>query len=144
MQNTSIITTAAAIGIGLALWPAHQGEAASAGPFDGMWSVDINCPDVCDVKAYDWRFPAEVSSGVVNGHFQSTTSESMGNLSGRIRPDGEALLTVVGKTGWDPYSIGHVKPGTKIHYSANVKFDAHSGFGKRNEQRACTLTFTKG
>jgi hypothetical protein len=143
MQNTSIITIAAT-GIGLAFWPAHQGEAAGAGPFDGMWNVDSDCPDVGDVKAYDWRFPAEVSSGVVSGHFQSTTSEAMGYLSGRIRPDGEALLTVIGKTGWDPYSIGCVKPGTKIHYSANVKFDAHSGFGKRNEQRACTLTFTKG
>jgi hypothetical protein len=130
MQNTSIITIAA-IGIGLALWPAHQGEATGAGPFDGMWNVDIDCPDVGDVKAYGWRFPAEVSSGVVSGHFQSTTSEAMGYLSGRIRPDGEALLTVIGKTGWDPYSIGCVKPGTKIHYSASVKFDAHSGFGKR-------------
>jgi hypothetical protein len=58
MQNTSIITIAA-IGIGLALWPAHQGEATGAGPFDGMWNVDIDCPDVGDVKAYDWRFPAE-------------------------------------------------------------------------------------
>jgi hypothetical protein len=143
MRNTSIITIAA-IGIGLALWPAHQGEATGAGPFDGMWNVDFDRPDVGDVKAYGWRSPAEVSSGVVSGHFQSTTSEAMGYLSGRIRPDGEALLTVVGKTGWDPYSIGCVKPGTKIHYSANVKFDAHSGFGKRNEQRACTLTFTKG
>jgi hypothetical protein len=144
MQNTWIIRIAAAIGVGLVLWPAQQGQAAGAGPFDGAWNVDIDCPDVGDVKACDRRFPAEVSSGVVSGHFQSTVSEAMGNLSGRIRPDGEALLTVVGKTGWDPYSIGHVGPGTKIHYTANVKFDAHSGFGKRNEQRACTLTFTKG
>jgi hypothetical protein len=144
MQNTSIITIAAAIGLGLALWPAHQGHAAGAGPFDGMWNVEVDCPDVGDVRAYDWRFPAEVSSGVVSGHYQSPTSEAMGNLSGRIRPDGEALLTVVGKTGWDPYSVGHVGPGTKFHYTANVHFDARSGSGKRNELRACTLTFTKG
>jgi hypothetical protein len=40
-------------------------------------------------------------------------------------------------------SIGHVLPGTPFRYTANVRFDARSGFGKRNERRACTLTFTK-
>ena len=38
-------------------------------------------------------------------------------------------------------SIGHVRPGTPFRYTANVRFDARSGFGKRNERRACTLTF---
>jgi hypothetical protein len=67
----------------------------------------------------------------------------MGELSGRIRPDGEALLTLVGRTGPVPMPIGDVLPGTPFRYTASVRFDARSGFGKRNERRACTLTFTK-
>jgi hypothetical protein len=144
MQNVSIIASAAAIGLGLALIPSQRTHAAGAGPFDGSWNVEVDCPDVGDVRGYDWRFPAQVSSGVVSGHYQSPTNEAMGTLSGRIRPDGAALLTLVGRTGPVPMSIGHVRPGTPFRYTANVKFDAHSGFGKRNELRACTLTFTKG
>ncbi len=144
MQNAWIIATAAAIGLGLALIPSQRTHAAGAGPFDGSWNVEVDCPDVGDVRAYDWRFPAQAASGVVTGHYQSPTNEAMGNLSGRIRPDGEALLTMVGKVGASDSAIGHFPPGTRFHYTANVHFDAHSGFGKRNEQRACTLTFTKG
>ena len=144
MQNTSIITIAAAIGLGLALVPSQLTHAAGAGTFDGSSNVEVDCPDVGDVRGYDWRFPAEVSSGVMSGHYQSPTNDAMGTLSGRIRPDGAALLTVVGRTGPVPVSIGHPRPGTPFHYTANVKFDAHSGSGQRNERRACTLTFTKG
>jgi hypothetical protein len=144
MQNVPIIASAAAIGLGLALIPSQRTHAAGAGPFDGSWNVEVDCPDVGDVRGYDWRFPAEAASGVMTGQYQSSTNEAMGNLSGRIRPDGQALLTVVGKTGPVRMAIGHVRSGTPFHYTVNVKFDAHSGSGKRNEQRACTLTFTKG
>jgi hypothetical protein len=64
-------------------------------------------------------------------------------LSGRIRPDGEALVTVVGRTGPEQVAIGHERPGTPFRYTANVHFDAHGGSGTRNERRACALTFTK-
>jgi hypothetical protein len=144
MQNCSIIPIAAAIGLGLALIPAQRAHAAGAGPFDGTWNVEVDCPDVGDVRGYNWRFPAQVSSGVVSGHYRSPTNEAMGNLSGRIRPDGQALITVVARTGPGEVAIGHVRPGTPFRYTANVHFDAHSGFGKRNERRACALTFTRG
>ena len=36
--------------------------------------------------------------------------------------------------GPEDVAIGHVRPGTPFRYTANVHFDAHSGFGKRNEQ----------
>ena len=125
----------------LALSPAHQGLAAQS--FDGAWSVEVDCPDVGDVKGYNWRFPAQVTSGVLSGSYHSPTNEAMGSLSGRIRPDGEALLTLVGRTGPVEVSFGHVRPGTPFRYTANVKFEERSGFGKRNERRACTLSFTK-
>lgn len=67
----------------------------------------------------------------------------MGTLSGRIRPDGAALVTVVGRTGPEQVAIGPERPGTPFRYTANVRFDAHGGSGMRNERRACALRFTK-
>lgn len=137
MQNTSVITVAAAIGLGLALIPSQRTLSAGGGPFDGLWNVEVDCPDVGDVRGYDWRFPAEAASGVMSGDYQSPTNEAMGTLSGRIRPDGEALLTMVGRTGPVPTSIGHVRPGTPFHYTANVHFDAHERL--RQTQRTARL-----
>jgi hypothetical protein len=108
MQDTSIITIPAAIGVGLALIPSRRTTPPALGP--SMWNVEVDCPDVGDVRAYDWRFPAQAASGVVTGHYQSPTNEAMGNLSGRIRPDGEALLTMVGKVGASDSAIGHFPP----------------------------------
>ncbi len=142
MRKSHLMTAALALAVyDLALLPARPGLAAQ--PFDGAWNVEVDCPDVGDVRGYNWRFQTQVTSGVVTGSYHSPTNEAMGELSGRIRPDGEALLTLVGRTGPVPMSIGHVRPGTPFRYTANVRFDARSGFGKRNERRACTLTFTK-
>jgi hypothetical protein len=140
MRRKSMITAAA---LGFALAPPSAGFAAGAGPFDGMWNVQVDCPDVGDVRGYNWRFSAQVSGGVLSGHYQSSTNSAMGNLSGRIRPDGRALLTLVGRTGPEEVAIGHERPGTPFRYTANVHFDAQSGSGMRNERRACALTFTK-
>jgi hypothetical protein len=148
MQNlavgkTAMITTAAALGLVLSLAPAGRGLAAAAGPFDGMWNVEVDCPDVGDVRGYNWRFSAQVSGGVLAGHYQSSTNSAMGNLSGRIRPDGQALLTLVGRTGPEEMALYHKRPGTPFRYTANVHFDANSGSGTRNGPRACALSFTK-
>jgi len=137
------VRTAAALGLALALAPAERGLAASPGPFDGMWNVEVDCPDVGDVRGYNWRFSAEVSGGVLSGHYQSSTNSAMGNLSGRIRPDGQALLTLIGRTGPEEVALYHKRPGTPFRYTANVRFGANGGSGMRNGPRACTLTFTR-
>ena len=138
------VATLGVVLLDLALAPSRQGLAGSAGAFDGTWTAEVDCSNVGDVKGYNWRFPVQVTSGALTGSYHSPTNEAMGNLSGRIRPDGEALLTLVGRTGPVDVSVGHVRPGTPFRYTANVRFDAHSGFGKRNELRPCTLTFTRG
>jgi hypothetical protein len=147
MANLAIretaIMKAAALGLALALAHAERGLAAGAGPFDGMWNVEVDCPDVGDVRGYNWRFSAQVSGGVLAGHYQSSTNSAMGNLSGRIRPDGQALLTLVGRTGPEEVALYHKRPGTPFRYTANVHFDAHAGSGTRNGPRACALSFTK-
>ena len=88
---------AAAIGVALAVAPVDR--ALAAGPFDGIWTVEVDCPSVGDVEGYNWRFPAEVSSGFMSGHYRSATNSAMGHITGRIRPDGGALLTMFGRTG---------------------------------------------
>ena len=134
---------AAAIGLALVPPAADRGLAAGAGPFDGTWNAEVDCPDVGDVRGYNWVFSAQVSSGVLTGHYQSPTTSGMGTLKGRIRPDGEGVLTMIGRTGPEERTIGHARAGTPIYYTANVHFDANSGSGMRNERRACALKFTK-
>jgi hypothetical protein len=143
MRIMPTITIAATLGLALTLPPAERAGAAGAGPFDGAWNVEVDYPDVGDVRGYNWRFSAQVSSGVLTGHYQSSTTSGMGTLSGRIRPDGQALLTMVGRTGPEEVTLYHERPGSPFRYTANVRFDAHSGSGMRNERRACALTFTK-
>jgi hypothetical protein len=143
MRKKRMITAAAAVGLGLAPLFTEPGLVAGAGPFDGAWNVEVDCPGVGDVMGYNWRFPAQVSSSLLSGHYQSSTNSAMGDFKGRIRADGEALITVAGRTGPEEMAIGHERPGTPFRYTANVHFDAHSGQGMRNERRACRLTFTK-
>jgi hypothetical protein len=71
------------------------------------------------------------------------TTSRMGNWSGRIRPDSQAVLTMVGRTGPEEMTLDHERPGSPIQYTANVHFDAHGGSGIRNERGACRLIFTK-
>jgi hypothetical protein len=143
MRNISMSMTAAALGLALALPQPEDGLAAGPGAFDGTWNVEVDCPDVGDVRGYNWRFSAQVSGGVLSGHYQSPTNSAMGALSGRIRPDGQALLTLVGRTGPQEVALHHERPGTPFRYTANAHFDASSGSGTRNGPRACALTFTK-
>ena len=144
IRKTSMMKIAAlGLPLALGLAQAEGGVAAGAGPFDGMWNVEVDCPDVGDVQGYNWRFSATVADGVLTGHYQSPTNSGMGTLSGRIRPDGQAPLTMVGRTGPQAKTLYHERAGSPIHYTADVHFDAHSGSGTRNGPRACALTFTK-
>jgi hypothetical protein len=59
---------------------------AAGGPFDGMWSVEVDCPNVGDVEGYNWSFPAEVSSGFMSGLYRSATNSAIGHTTGHIRP----------------------------------------------------------
>jgi len=92
-----------AVVVALALAPQSRGLAASAQSFDGTWNVEVDCPDVGDVRGYNWRFPAQVTSGYLTGSYHSPTNDAMGELSGRIRPDGQALLTLSEGPGQSPW-----------------------------------------
>jgi hypothetical protein len=137
------IFAGAAIGAALALAPVERGRAAGVGAFDGIWTVEVDCASVGDVEGYDWRFPAEVSSGFTSGLYRSETSSAIGHITGHIRPDGGAHLLMVGRTGPEQRSFGHQRPGVPFRYTVDAHFDGQSGSGKRNEERPCALTFSK-
>jgi hypothetical protein len=80
------IFAAAAVGAVLALAPVERGLAAGAGPFDGMWTVEVDCPSVGDVEGYNWRFPAEVSSGFMSGLYRSATNSAMEHMTDASAP----------------------------------------------------------
>jgi hypothetical protein len=133
----------AAIGVALAIALPERGLAEGAGAFDGIWTVEVDCASVGDVEGYSWRFPAEVSSGFMSGLYRSATNSAMGHITGHIRPDGGARLTMFGRTGPEQFAVGHERPGAPFRYTVDAHFDGNSGSGKRNEQRACALTFAR-
>src|SRR5580692_9868584 len=132
---------AAAVGAAL-LATGSEAALGAAQPFDGGWTVAISCAEAADgAKAYEWRFPAEVRGGMLQGRYGEPGAINWATISGRIGANGGALLQVKGATGAPDYSVGRVKPGNPIHYTVNAHFDERSGSGKRNELRPCDLTF---
>ena len=123
---------------------AGSAPARAAGPFDGSWQVALDCAASPDgAKGYRWVFPATVKDGELIGLYNEPNSVPSGRLAGRIRNDGSALLTMTGRAGDPAYNIKHAAGGTPIHYSITAHFDRNGGSGTRNEQRSCSLSFTR-
>ena len=116
--------------------------AQEATPFDGNWNAEIVCPASQNGQNYTWRLPVRISTGTLSGTYHSPATEAEGELSGWVRPDGKAIVSVTGLTGRDQ-SIGHVRPGTQFRYNADVHFNGGSGSGQRQQLRPCTLSFTR-
>jgi len=125
--------------------PCCGAAAQAAGPYDGVWYVTIACANAPDGAAgYTLQLTAQVRGGAIFGRFSSTATAAQATLSGRIGPDGSAALQVDGRTGDVVYSVGRVQPGTPYHYTANGRFAGNTGAARRNELRACDLTFRRG
>jgi hypothetical protein len=116
--------------------------AQDATPFDGNWNAEVVCPASANVQAYTWRLPVRISEGTLSGIYHSSATEAEGELSGWVRPDGKAIVSVIGLSGRDQ-SISHLRPGTRFRYTANVQFNGDSGSGQRQQLRACTLSFSR-
>lgn len=121
-------------------------EQPASGKFDGLWSVTLDAQDYKDsvtgavAKGYHIYFAATVKNGVLHaeynlsGHFE---------ISGKIEPDGNAILHLAGTTGPRQYSINNVPPGTPYGYDIAAQFKGNRGTGKRISPRAGTLEFIK-
>jgi hypothetical protein len=116
--------------------------AEEANRFDGNWNAEVVCLPSANGEGYTWRLPVRIADGTLSGTYRSPTTAAEGELDGWVRPDGKALVSVIGTAGNDP-SIGHVRPGTRFRYTANVQFNGDSGSGQREQLRACTLSFSR-
>lgn len=135
-----LVIGGAALGVSIAF--SNPSVAQEATPFDGNWNAEIVCPMSPNGEMYTWRLPVRISAGTLSGMYRSPTTAAEGELSGWVRPDGKAIVSVYGLTGRDQ-AIGHVRPGTRFRYTADVHFSGGSGSGQRQELRPCTLSFTR-
>ncbi len=135
-----LVIGSAALGTSLAL--SNVSFAEDSNPFDGNWNAEIVCPASQNGQNYTWRLPVRISAGTLSGTYHSPATEAEGELSGWVRADGKAIVSVLGLTGRDQ-SIGHVRPGTRFRYTADVHFNGDRGSGQRQQLRPCTLNFTR-
>ena len=114
-------------------------------PFDGIWQVQINCPNTPDgVKAYSRGLFANVKNGVLQGKDGVKEKPLWLEIEGKIEPNGDAALIVSGLTGGDrAKSLGMPQVGTSYQYSVAARFAANQGSGKRISGRECQFTFAK-
>ena len=142
MKTRRIILLIAGAGLAAMFSPLSQAFAEDATPFDGDWNAEVVCPASANGLGYDWRLPVHISGGTLSGTYHSPSTDAEGELSGWVRSDGKAIISVIGLTGRDQ-SIGHLRPGTRFHYTANVQFNGASGSGHREQLRPCTLSFAR-
>jgi hypothetical protein len=117
---------------------------AQGGAFDGSWDVVVVCANAPDgARGYTWQFPAQVRNGLLSGQFHQPGNIPSGTLSGQIQANGDAVLKMVGLTGSPEHTLGRLPSGMPFGYTVTAHFAGDSGSGKRNELRACSLSFTK-
>jgi hypothetical protein len=118
---------------------------SAATPFDGSWAVTQTCPPTAqDVRGYQWAYGATIRNGMLSGsHNPSGPGDGSVRLTGRISPDGDAVLSASGQTGRPEFSVGHVAQGYRFHYTFPARFTGSSGTGTRTQQRTCEFNFTR-
>ncbi len=115
-------------------------------PFDGAWTVRIDCPatkEESGAKGYTYDFPATVTNGFISGSHGLPTSAGSLRIEGPIAPNGDALLQARGRTGNPDYAVKNPSSGTPYSFRIKAHFEPASGTGSRMESRVCNFTFKK-
>jgi hypothetical protein len=60
-------------------------------------------------------------------------------MNGKITADGKSTIVA----GDSRAVLNNPTPGSPMGYTVSAKFDENFGIGKRNEDRPCTVTFSK-
>lgn len=124
--------------------PAPAPPPASHGGFDGVWRVTVVCPRHEDGAAgYTVELQAEVKDGALRGEIGTEGNPGWLLLRGDIQADGSALFHAKGLTTDPRLSVKSVRRGTPYAYQVIAQFDGARGTGRRQELRACVLTFVR-
>lgn len=117
---------------------------ARAAPFDGTWSVTQECePAPGGARGFKWLYDARVTDGRLVGQYGTKDKPSSLTLTGRIQPDGTAMLMAAGLNGKSDYTLGFGQPGEKFSYPVSARFDGTRGTGVRTQGRTCRFSFVK-
>ena len=116
---------------------------AHAAPFDGAWSVTQDCPDVGDIKGYNYRYVARIKDGVLHGQYGIKGKPSSVTLEGRIQSDGTAVLKAKGISGITDYALTRLATGSAYSFDVTARFEGSRGSGNRVGGRVCNFTFVK-
>lgn len=111
--------------------------------YDGEWDVVVACTSVGDVGSYSVVLAGVVSDGSFHAEAGTVGNPGWLMMDGRIGLDGKATIVAKGLTGSPKATLNYQKSGSPYGYTISAKFDENSGTGKRNENRPCTVTFTK-
>lgn len=126
---------------------ASSALAAGPTPFDGEWSVTLDCPfhenDKNDAKGYRYQFPATVKNGAFRGSQGKEGEPSWFLLTGTIAPDGKADLKGEGIVGRQAAAANNSQRGTPYTYRVRAQFEKDKGTGERIGTRKCDFTFVR-
>ncbi len=136
--------TVAAAPAAVAVDKSARSAPGSAGSFDGMWNVTVECAKHPDgASGYVINLVAEVKDGVLHGGRGADGAADSFRLQGNIQPDGTARLDAKGVTGDPKYLLKGGRPGMPYAYDVVARFEGSRGTGRRVQLRACQLTFVK-
>jgi class 3 adenylate cyclase len=117
----------------------------SVSRFDGRWNVNVECSKHPDgAVGYVIGLVAEVKDGFLRGEKGAEGGTGEFRIQGIIQPDGTAKLEVKGTTGDDPkFLLKGGRTRTPYSYDVAARFEGSRGTGRRQQLRACVLTFTR-
>jgi hypothetical protein len=123
--------------------------AQSPMPFDGAWSVRVDCPEHVSTgrtaKAWSTTFPVMIEKGRLEGRKEAVDDvNGSHHLHGTVDAQGKATMRYEGVIGIGANAIGRKGSGAFYSQPAIAQFEANSAKGSRIAARTCDLTFTKG
>lgn len=127
-----------------ALAPAANGARTTGSTdFDGNWDVTLNCPPAGKAQGFTRPLVATVTNGVFHAVGLGRDGVNRLEIDGQIPADGKTTLSARGTTGASAYVLNNLAPGSPYVFTVDAQFERTRGTGKRNEARACNLTFVK-
>lgn len=126
--------------VGLCTTPAW---AQSVSPrFDGSWSTQLSCDAVGSAAGYINHLTLTIRNGQITGSYVGGNGSQM-RYSGKVEPNGSALIMVDGRSESPKHAIDNAAPGARISFQLAVQFSDRNGSGKRTAGRPCTVSMSR-
>jgi uncharacterized caspase-like protein len=122
--------------------PAPQASRTlTAGPFDGTWITQIDCPKAGPAGAFSILVDADVKDGVFHGEKGDKGKPGWFLLDGRVQSNGTVELVARGIVNSSYFAA--VPVGSEYGYRVAGRLEGSKGIGERVGGRSCKVTFSK-